>query len=151
VSDLFPIRDFIAANSDNASELRARWQTESSPPKKEKPMQTAAKTYLETRVAEKLGELETQRIEGERAEALRKANALKSANDTVRLAFKDLLNRDAASVSDGRLHFTYRGKDYSAFVREGAWYLVDGEREIKFAGSGPATENLIETLAKESR
>jgi hypothetical protein len=123
-----------------------------APKKVEAPkVSTAIKSYLETRVAEKLGEIESQRIEAERVESQRKAMALKSANDNVRLAFKELLNRDAASVSDGRLHFTYHGKDYSAFVREGVWYLVDGEREIKFAGSGPATENLIETLAKESR
>jgi hypothetical protein len=114
-------------------------------------LSTMTKSYLETRVAEKLGEIESQRIEAERVESQRKATALKTANDTVRLSFKELLNRDGASVSDGRLHFTYHGKDYSAFVREGAWYLVDGAREIKFAGSGPATENLIETLAKEIR
>jgi hypothetical protein len=151
VSDLFAIRDFIAANSDNAAELRARWQNESAQPEKEsKPVTVSTSNFLTELVAEQV-ELSDALSRAAKAQADESERIrIKSLNSELKRHFGKLLDKGVGSVEAGEFRFAHAGTDYSVKMSNGNFVLATSARVIaQFGVDGDAVTSLAKVLAKQ--
>jgi hypothetical protein len=152
MSDLFPIRDFIAANSDNAGELRARWAAEqqSAQPRKESiPVNTATSNYLNELVAEQIEAIDTAARAAKSAADDAERARVKSLNADMKKHFAKLIDKSAATVSGGELYFDFNGEQYLVCLKNGSFSLQQGATVITtFNADGDAIQSLAKVLAK---
>jgi hypothetical protein len=148
--DLFPIRDFIAANSDNASELRARWQNDSAQPRKEStPVNTATSNFLSELVSEQIeiNDSVTRKAKSEADDAERVR--IKSRETDLKRHFAKLIEKGEASVIKGEMYFDYAGSRYIVVLKDGSFRLHIGATVLAtFNHDGDAVQTLAKVLSK---
>jgi enterochelin esterase-like enzyme len=151
MSNLFPIRDYIAANSDNPDELRARWAAETKLKEKESiPVQTATSTWLETRVATKLAQFVEAREEAAREAKRAKQRADEEMEKLLEKQLGSFVMQVGGHFYTGRAHFSYKGHAYAVYLQDGQFWLDDGKapERVDNAIPGSFTDRIIHLFAK---
>jgi hypothetical protein len=151
MSDMLNIRDFIAANSDNASELRARWASEA--PKEPKvstqtfqlsPVQSTLERLVQERAAQIALDAERKELERRTKENLSHSQLYSD----YRKAFPDLFT-DGATCDGGRIHFSFRETPFSVFRGDKGYYMLQREGGTAKELASPPMPALVDLLTKE--
>jgi thioesterase domain-containing protein len=147
MSDLFPVRDFIAANSDNPDELRARWAAEKITPKEETPKMSS--NLLTRLVDEQISAIEAAEAKAESAKREQETQLIAQKDQLLRKTFSRLIETGEAHVQAGYLYFDHAGRKFRVH-READQWMLEG-RDINVPIEGEHADILLKlaaTLAK---
>jgi hypothetical protein len=138
------------ADENTAQAIRSAWSAEANQPRKENPVSTitVSSTFLNELVQQQRDANEAQRIEAEARKRAEAREKIQQQNAELRSQFKQLLERGAATVSEGKLHFVHEGTQYQVSLREGRFILSDGSFETSFTAEGNAVATLVRLLAQ---